>query len=120
MGANTTASTDFWNGGTGFSVIAYLSVGDAATAIGLGAVELGFNGVTFSAAAVIEGQYAFWGNAFLYQKNGLVGGTEPVIAYNNLINTSTGVPNNVNGVNAIKVSNMHATRGGPTSDPVHN
>jgi len=32
LGANTTASSDLWNGATGFSVVSYLSVGDAATA----------------------------------------------------------------------------------------
>ena len=37
MGASTTASADLANGGTGFSVVAYMSTSDAATALSKGA-----------------------------------------------------------------------------------
>jgi hypothetical protein len=40
--------------------VAYLGLSDAATAIGLGAVELNYNGVPFSHTAVQNGQYTYW------------------------------------------------------------
>ena len=62
MGANTTATTDMVNGGTGFSVIAYLGYNDAKAAVGTyGATELTYDGVLFSLQAIQEGTYTFWG-----------------------------------------------------------
>jgi hypothetical protein len=57
--------------------LTYLSTGDAGTAIAAGssatdgsadraAVELPYNGVTYSAAAVTSGQYTFWSYEHLY------------------------------------------------------
>lgn len=48
---------------TGFSglLMSYLGVSDAATAAGLGAVRLTYNGIPYSVSAVQEGQYPFWG-----------------------------------------------------------
>jgi hypothetical protein len=115
LGANTTAKTDSFNGGAGYSVIAYLSRGDANTAIANGAVELTLNGVAQSAANVKEGLHTYWGNAYIYQKNGAA--AEPQSAYNRLV---ISIPNDVNGTTAIKLSDMNCTRGGPTSDPAHN
>jgi hypothetical protein len=119
MGANTATKSDLFNGGTGFTVLTYLSRGDAdSTAIPAGAIELSLNGVPQSAANVKEGKHAYWGNAYLYQKNGA--GSDAVSVYNKLGNTTTGINNNCDGVKAIKLTDMHATRQGPTVDPVHN
>ena len=118
MGVNTATKTDQFNGGTGFTVLAYLGRGDADTAIAAGAIELTLNGVTQSAANVKEGKHAFWGNEYIYQKNGA--GSDAVSVYNKLANTTTGINNYCDGVKAIKLGDMHATRQGPTVDPVHN
>jgi hypothetical protein len=119
LGANTTAATDSLNGGTGYSVIAYLSVGDAATAVTAGATELTYNGVPFSPAAVIEGTYTFWGNEYIYQANNVTSGTEANNIYK-LLSATTGINAFCDGVKAIKLTDMHCTRTGPNSDPSHN
>jgi hypothetical protein len=115
MGANTTAKSDFFNGGSGYSVIAYLSRGDANTAIANGAVELTYDGVAENPANVKEGTFTFWGNEYIYQKNGA--SSEAQNVYNNMV---ASIPADVNGTTAIKNSDMHTTRTGPTSDPTHN
>lgn len=115
MGANTTAKSDLFNGGSGYSVIAYLSRGDANTAITAGATELTYNGVAQSAANVKEGTFTFWGNEYIYQKNGA--SSEAQSVYNNM---AASIPNDVNGTTAIKLTDMHCVRTGPTSDPGHN
>jgi hypothetical protein len=119
MGANTTTAADQWNGKTGYSVIAYLSVGDAATAIANGATELTYNGVAFSPAAVKEGTYTFWGNEYIYKKNS-DSNTDAGTVYSRLSLTSTGISHNCDGTKAISLSAMDCTRTGPTTDPVHN
>jgi hypothetical protein len=106
--------------GAGFSVIAYLSVGDAGTAIGKGAVELTLDGVTFSPAAVKEGNYDFWGNEYIYINNTSFGAAGEAKAAFTLLSASTGINNFCDGVKAIKLGDMHCTRNGPTSDPAHN
>jgi len=122
LGGNTTAKPDFWldpSGATlGFSVIAYLSRGDANTAIGKGAVELTYNGIAQSSANVIEGTHTFWGNEYIYQSNSA--GTEAQSAYNLLTTPATGIVAHCDGVKAIALSAMHAHRNGPTTDPIHN
>ncbi len=118
LGADTAAKTDAFNGGTGFSVISYLSRGDADTAISKGAVELTLNGIASNAANIKEGRYTFWGNEYVYQKNGA--GTDAQSVYSKLSSQSTGINNYCDGVKAIKLQDMHATRNGPTVDPVHN
>jgi hypothetical protein len=118
MGGNTTAATDQITLGTGFSVIAYLSVGDAGTAVGKGAVVCSLDGVSFSPVAVSEGQYNFWGNEFIYQNNTLGSdSTDATTVYNNLV---ADIPGDCDGIKAIANSQMDCTRGGPTSDPAHN
>jgi hypothetical protein len=67
-------------------LLTYLGVSDANTTIGAAtnpAVELGYNGVYFSQAAVEQGQYTFWGYEHEYWKStlgtGAVGSTnDPV------------------------------------------
>ena len=119
LGADTTSATDPVNGGTGYSVIAYLGVGDATTAIGKGAVELAYDGVTFSPAAVIEGSYNFWDNEYIFEANNVASGSEADKAYGRL-SLTTGINAFCDGTKAIKLTDMHCTRTGPTSDPSHN
>ncbi|HTQ51628.1 MAG TPA: hypothetical protein VMJ12_13020 [Candidatus Acidoferrales bacterium] len=121
MGANTVGKDDPYNGltGSGYSVIAYLSVGDAATAITAGATELAYDGITFSSAAVKEGTYTFWGNEYIYQANNVTTGSEANNVYS-LLSATTGINTYCDGVKAIKLTDMHCTRSGPTSDPSHN
>jgi hypothetical protein len=119
MGANTTAASDLWNGVTGYSVIAYLGVGDANTAITAGAVALNIDGVPFSPAAVKEGTYNFWGNEFIFAANNVAVGSEADKTFGFLAAT-TGINTFCDGTKAIKLTDMHCTRNGPTSDPAHN
>jgi len=118
LGVDTATKADNFNGGTGFSVISYLGRSDANKAIGLGAIELTLNGVPQSVANVKEGRYNYWGTEYIYQKNSA--GSDAVTVYNKLANTATGINNYCDGSNAIKLGDMHATRTGPTVDPVHN
>jgi hypothetical protein len=115
MGANTTAKPDLANGGTGYSVIAFLSRGDANTAIANGAIEITANGVAQNSANVKEGTYTYWGNEYIYQKNGA--SSEAQSVYGRMV---VSIPNDVNGTTAIKLTDMNCVRSGPTSDPQHN
>jgi hypothetical protein len=115
LGANTTAKPDLFNGGSGYSVIAFLSRGDANTAIANGAIELTANGVAQNSANVKEGTYSYWGNEYIYQRNGV--SSEAQSVYSRLV---VSIPADVNGLSAIKLSDMHTTRTGPTTDPTHN
>jgi hypothetical protein len=120
LGTDTSGKTDNAAGLgaiTGFSVVAYLSVGDAGNAITAGAKELTYNGYAFSSAAVKEGTYDFWGNEYIFQSN--TAGTEAQSVYANLIAT-TGIATFIDGTKAIKLTDMHCTRSGPTSPPQHN
>jgi hypothetical protein len=119
MGASTVGKDDQVLGlpGAGFSVIAYLSRGDADTAIGVGAVELTYNGVAESRANVIEGTYSLWGNEYIFQRNGaaaIAQGVYKALA-NGGIDATIGT-----GTRAIRLSDMHCSRSGPTSPPFHN
>lgn len=119
LGGNTVGQVDKVNGGAGgYSVIAYLSTGDAATAVGNGAVELTYNGVPFSRAAVLEGQYTFWGNEFILESNNVLAGSPADIAYQNL-SAGTGIGAYCDGTKAINLNDMDCSRTGPTSDPSH-
>jgi hypothetical protein len=112
-------SVDVANG-TGvekFSVIAYLGRSDANTAEANGATDLTCNGVAYSNAAIQEGQYDLWGNEYVYRKN--TSTPQATAVFNKLV-ASTGVSGHADGTLTIKLSAMHCTRNGPTSDPVHN
>jgi len=115
LNTDTSAILDPIEGTTGYSVIAYASVGDSAN--DTAGAQLSYNGVTFSAAAVKEGTYTFWGNEYVFQGNGVTAGTEANKAYNNL---ALNVKNHADGTKLIKLTDMHCARSGPTSDPVHN
>jgi hypothetical protein len=123
MGYDLSQATSIDNGPLGdgvshFSVIAYLGKGDADTAVANGGTVLSYNGIPYSIAAIKEGQYTFWGNEYLYKKNtGLstIAGT----VYTKLVNSTTGVPAHCDDSTMINPSNMHATRTGPTTDPIH-
>jgi hypothetical protein len=116
LNASTTGKDDLWQGttGQGFSVIAYASVGDSAK--DTAGAALSYNGVPFSAAAVKEGTYTFWGNEYIFQGNGVTTGSEANVAYNRL---ASQVQNQADGTKLIKLSDMHCSRTGPTSDPSH-
>jgi hypothetical protein len=87
--------------------VTYLSTGDAATAIagasGSPAVELKYNGTTYSAAALAEGQYTFWGYEHLMYKSSRSGVklTTATSLANQLTNTDATVL-----LSAMKVSRM--------------
>src|SRR5262249_43453806 len=72
MGVDLTqgTSTDTAPGGTGghFTVLGYLGVLDAATAVANGGTLLTYNGVAFSTANIKQGLYTFWGNEFVLKK----------------------------------------------------
>ena len=113
-------SKDLLNGSGSdhFSVIAYLGRSDANTAIGasVGGTELTYNGVAFSAAAIKEGQYTFWGNEYIYHKSSPT--TQALAVYNKLTATA-GISSHADGSTTIKLADMHAVRNGPTDNPVH-
>ena len=63
-GGNLATAMKTTNGMSNKWIVTYLGLSDAASAIGTPgtqAVEMKYNGVSFSAAAVQEGQYTFWG-----------------------------------------------------------
>ncbi|HEX3799003.1 MAG TPA: hypothetical protein VH413_09910 [Verrucomicrobiae bacterium] len=122
MGADTTTATDQIFGGTGFSVIAYLGVSDAATALTAGATELSYNGVPFSVANVEEGTYTFWGNEYICEKNGAVAPATTVFSQ---LAGATGIASTIpvgggSTPSALRLTDMHTSRPGPTGDPAHN
>jgi hypothetical protein len=106
--------------GTGvekFSVIAYLGRSDANTAEANGATDLTCNGVAYGDSAIKEGQYNLWGNYYVYRRN--TSTSQATTVYNKMV-ASTGISGHADGTLTIKLTDMHATRNGPTSDPVHN
>jgi hypothetical protein len=122
MGANTTAATDQITGATGFSVVAYLSRGDANTATNHGAVELTYNGVAQNTANVLEGTHTLWGNEFILQHNGA--GVTAQKVYKSL-GPNGGIDSQIasppgSQAGAIRAGDMHSTRGGPNQDVLHN
>jgi hypothetical protein len=119
LGTSTTTKSDPITGSTGFSVVAYLSRGDADTAIGLSAVELTYNGVAQSRTNVIEGTHTLWGNEFIFQHGGASVTAQKV--YTTLSTSGTGIDAAIgSGTKAIKTTDMHCTRTGPNADPSHN
>jgi len=61
----------FANAGTW--LVSYPGISDAATAVGLGAATLNYNGFAYSATAVREGQYTFWSYEHLMYLSSLSG-----------------------------------------------
>jgi len=61
-------------------------------------------------------KYNFWGNEYVYRKNT---STSQALAVFNKMAASTGINANADGANTIKLDDMHASRNGPTTDPVH-
>ena len=117
MGYDLSASSDSIVGSGKFSVIGYLGRSDASTGVSNGGTELSYNGVFESTASVIEGQYNFWGNEYVYRKNSPT--SQATTVYNKLV-AVTGVNKASDGLTTIDLGLMHATRNGPTSDPFHN
>ncbi len=88
-------------------IITYLGTGDAATASGLGAKQLAYDGVSYSVANVQNGSYTFWGYQHLYNKSGLT--TDENTFKNSLISV---IPSNL-GSAGIALGSMQVSR---TSD----
>lgn len=125
MGDNTTTSTDYVTPGEGpgFSVIAYLSRGDANTAISSNAVECAYNGVSFSTNNIIEGKWPFFGNEYIMVANNSAGNSVAQIMFRSLKNVNTGINYFLDDSSGktIKLTSMHCKRNnGPVSDPTHN
>jgi len=117
MGVNCSSTVDQINPGiTGISVVGYLGISDANTALGLGATQVAYNGVLESPTTVIEGQYGIWGNEYCYERNGASGDATTVFGK---LTGSNGITHNSDGSTTIDLTLMHASRQGPTADPVH-
>jgi hypothetical protein len=123
MGTSTVGKDDPWQltTGAGFSVVAYLSRGDADTALALTpthATELTYNGVTQSRANVIEGTHTLWGNEYIFQHAGASVAAQNVYK---VLGPNGGIDGQVgSGTKAIRLGDMHCSRTGPNSDPSHN
>jgi len=127
---NTTSATDLTPNGpaTGFSLIGYVGISDAGTASGSISATgpsntgpgycLSYNGVPFSVAGVVNGQYSFWGNEYVYQSPNA--GTEAQKVYNNFKVIASGHDTIFDNVTAINLDKMHCSRTGPTAIPTHN
>jgi hypothetical protein len=121
LNASTVTATDKTsNGGTGFSVIAYLGYNDAKTALNgtPAAVELTYDGVPFSTANVENGTYNFWGNEYVYKASSV--DAEAGLVYTDLTSISKGIDTIFDQLSAIPLDLMHASRPGPLGDPSHN
>jgi len=118
MGVNCSSTTDEINGGTGISVVGYLGISDAQTAMGLSAVQVSYNGVQESSVTVEQGQYSIWGNEYCYHLNSP--SSQALSVYTKLTAASpSGITGSSDGVTTIDLSKMQAVRNGPTTDPVH-
>ena len=100
----------------GFYVVAYLGLADDATAEGApyNAHRLTYNGVAYSAAAVENGTYAFWGNEYVLSKAGSASNVTALQSA--LANSTTGISAHTDGYE-IPLSAMLVNRSGPTSSP---
>ena len=107
------------HGGGHFSIVAYLGIGDATTAEGLGAVNLTYDGIPYSIANIIEGQYNLWGNYHVVIRNAGVNAQAPAVIGQLTLASPKGIDGHADSTVLIKKSDMHATRTGPTGDPVH-
>jgi len=117
LGIDTSGSADqVHTGNTGFVTIAYLGRSDANTAVNKGGIELSYNGVKESPTTIMEGQYGFWGNEYVLQRSGASSQAQAVYTK---LKATTGIPASCDGVIAFNNTQMHATRGGPTTDPQH-
>ena len=85
----------------------YLGTSDAA--VGGNAIQLNYNGVAFSPAAVLNGSYSLWGYEHMYYKSNLTGTAKTVAdkIADRLYTTNADVNNN-NGGSSISV---HGTSG---------
>jgi hypothetical protein len=116
MGVDITGKTDQVVGSGSFSVIAYLGIGDATTALGLGATELSFDCTSYSLANLQACCYPFWGYYHAVKKTAATGFI--LTTYNNFV---ANVGPNADDVVLVKLTDMDPTcrRTGPTTDPFH-
>jgi len=103
------------DGTSHFSVIAYVGMSDAASAVTAGGTEIStLNGVPFSIANIEQGTYNFWGNYYIFKRNSPT--SQAGTVYNKLT-AAAGIPNHADDTVLIKLTSMVAQRAGPTTDP---
>ena len=96
----------------GFLVASYLTISDATQAIANGAKGLTYNGVPYSVANVVNGQYSLWGYQWFYQAAGLnADETEFVTSF------VAAIPANL-GTAGIPIPDMKVTRQGGDGGPI--
>lgn len=94
--------------GVPVTILAWLGLNDAATAITNQAVGLSYEGVPYSATAVYEGQYTLWGYLHLYYKTPI--GSETT--FRTALAGASGLGNaTVLGTNGLLFSAMQCARG---------
>lgn len=93
--------------------VSYLTISDALAAISEGAQEMTYNGVPFSAENVKNGRYSLWG----YQQFYL--GANPTADEQTFdFAFRQAIPNTLDGVNAIAITEMEADRVGGDGGPI--
>ncbi len=100
-------------GGTGFNVVGYVGISDAATAITNGAVALNFNGVPYSIANVQNGSYTYWSKYQLLRQQTLSGAS--LTLFNSMKSTLIALPTSGTG-SSIKLTDMKVDRQSDGSD----
>ena len=93
-------------GATGDNCIGYLGLSDGATAAGLGAVQLSFNGTPFSQDAVKDGSYTFWS----YYQSILSSATSDANALALHVSLETALTSVASSNVSIKISEMQVSR----------
>jgi hypothetical protein len=101
--------------------VAYLGLSDAYTADNGGAADLMYNGVPYSATAVEEGQYTFWGYEHLMYRQNYSGNQKTVTdqVANMILNQDAAVIPSGSVAPGILLGSMHVQRftdGGPISN----
>jgi len=91
---------------SGFLVASYLTISDATQAITNGAKGLTYNGVPYSVANVVNGQYSLWGYQWFYQAAGLNGDETTFVT-----SFVAAIPANL-GTAGIPIPDMKVTRSG--------
>ncbi|MCX6866587.1 MAG: hypothetical protein NTV46_10300 [Verrucomicrobia bacterium] len=111
----TRSSVGVTYGGSPVDVVfvGYLTISDALNAIGEGAKEMKYNGVSFSAENVKKGLYSLWGYQQFYLDN-------DASADETTFDTAfrTAIPGTLVEPNAIAIPNMSVTRTGGDGGPI--
>jgi hypothetical protein len=113
--AGSSTAADPFNGGTGWYAIGYLGTSDNNSVNG-GNNALTLNGVAYSAQAVAEGQYTFWGYEHEMYLSTLSG--DKLTAAKNLFTEI--VPGGFATQAGVALSAMHVTKATDLADAAHN